>query len=309
MKNQYKQPEPAEYITPLCINGLCGRMLHMPAPKKYNREILFVYGHHSSLERCWGVIQDLNQYGSITVPDLPGFGGMDSFYKIGKQPTIDNLADYLAAFIKLRYKRKRITIGGVSFGFVVVTRMLQRYPELAKKVDLLVSIVGFTHRDDFKFSRNRRRFFQYIAAFFSYQTPAFSYKAIFRGPVIRLLYVHSHFAKEKFATPSREDRRRFMDFEVKLWRDNDMRTHWKTTHEFLVLDNCRQQVDLPVWNVVIDNDRYFDRHMIEQHMKVAFREYHEATSKMAHHAPSLIASKEEAAELIPNELRRVLSKP
>src|SRR5262245_54981731 len=96
---------PADYIAPLYINGMSGRMLRMPAPAKRNREILFVYGHHSTLERWWGLIQDLNQYGAVTVPDLPGFGGMDSLYGIGKTPDLDTMADYLAAFVKLHYKR------------------------------------------------------------------------------------------------------------------------------------------------------------------------------------------------------------
>ena len=124
------------------MNGLQGRMLHLPAPKGRNREILLVYGHHSSLERWWGLAQVLNRYGAVTMPDLPGFGGMDSLYKIDKKPTIDNLADYLAAFVKMRYKRRRVTIIGMSFGFVVVTRMLQRFPELVKKVDVLTSLLS-----------------------------------------------------------------------------------------------------------------------------------------------------------------------
>src|SRR3982751_3045218 len=96
-----------DYIRPLEMNGLTGRMLHMPAPKNKKRDILLIYGHHSCLERMYGVAEDLNQYGAVTMPDLPGFGGMDSFYKIGMEPTLDNLADYLAAFIKLRYKGKK----------------------------------------------------------------------------------------------------------------------------------------------------------------------------------------------------------
>ena len=110
---------PAEYIVPLEINGLTGRMLHMPAEGKHKSEILFIYGQHSSLERWWGLIQYLHHYGAVTVPDLPGFGGMDSFYKIGQKPTIDNLADYLAAFMKMRYRHKKVVIVGLSFGFVV----------------------------------------------------------------------------------------------------------------------------------------------------------------------------------------------
>src|SRR5215218_498478 len=107
----------ADYIVPLNMNGLEGRMLHVPAPAGKNREILLLYGHHAMLERWWGLVENLSEFGSVTMPDLRGFGGMDSFNKIGRYPNIDAFADYLAAFIKLRYKRKRITIIGISFGF------------------------------------------------------------------------------------------------------------------------------------------------------------------------------------------------
>src|SRR3954467_13947355 len=122
----------ADYILPLNINGLQGRMLRAPSNTNKKREILLVYGHHAALERWWSLVENLVQYGNVTMPDLPGFGGMESFSKINTKPTIDNFADYLAAFVKLRYQRKRVTIYAISYGFVVVTRMLQRYPEIAK---------------------------------------------------------------------------------------------------------------------------------------------------------------------------------
>ena len=40
---------------------------------------------------------------------LPGLGGMDSFYSIGLKPSLDNMADYVASFIKLSYKRKKVS--------------------------------------------------------------------------------------------------------------------------------------------------------------------------------------------------------
>src|SRR5690349_7083121 len=130
--------QPADYILPLYMNGLEGRMLRLPPKKGQTREVLFVYGQHSSLERWWGLAQALNQYGAVTIADLPGFGGMTSLYKIGQEANIDNLADYLAAFFKLKYRRKKVAVAGMSLGFVIVTRMLQRYPALTKNIDMLV---------------------------------------------------------------------------------------------------------------------------------------------------------------------------
>ena len=297
-----------DYIRPLYMNGLQGRMLRMPAPKDRNREILLVYGHHSTLERWWGVIQDLNQYGAVTVPDLPGFGGMESLYKIGEKPDVDTLADYLAAFIKLRYKRRRVTIIGLSFGFVVVTRMLQKYPDIAKKTDLLASVVGFARHDEFTFSRLRMFLYRLGTRFFSHRLPAFWFRALALHPlVIKTVYGRTYNARHKFKQAGAKYSE-LMDFEVHLWHVNDVRTHMYTSAEFLKLDNCTRKVDLPLWHVAVKKDRYFDNDIVEQHLRVIFSEVHVVKSRMSDHAPSIIASVEEAAPVIPQKLRRVLEK-
>lgn len=301
----------ADYIQPINMNGLKGRMLKLPAQKQKNkkREILFVYGHHSSLERWWGVIQDLNQYGTVTVPDLPGFGGMDSFYKLGKKPTIDNLADYLASFIKLKYRSKKIVIAGLSFGFVIVTRMLQRHPELVNKAELLVSVVGFTHKDEFTFSKSRRLFYLAASRVFSMKLPSVFFRNVCLHPsVIRLAYDKTHNAKHKFKNTSNHQRERLMNFEVFLWHCNDPRTWMYTSWEFLHLNNCDKQIDLPVWHVFVKADKYFDNRLVEQHMSVIFEQFNGVESKMAGHAPSVIADPKEAEPLIPKKLRKILSR-
>lgn len=304
-----KEKNVGDYIEPLYMNGLEGRMLHMPAPKGKKREILFVYGHHSSLERWWGVVQDLNQYGAVTMPDLPGFGGMESFYKLGLKPTIDNLADYLAAFVKLRYHRKKVTIAGLSVGFVVVTRMLQRYPELAKNVEMLVSVVGFSHKDDFTFSHIRYKTYLRLARFFSGRTRSRIFRRLFLNPVVlRLAYGRTHNARHKFALTDAVTRKALMDFEIELWRRNDMRTHAYTNAEFLMLDNCDRRINLPVWHVAVKADNYFDRHVVEQHMRVIFNDFHSVESKLDRHAPSIIADMKTASPLLPRKLRQVLAK-
>ena len=304
-----KELNVADFIAPLEMNGLQGRMLRMPPPKKYNREILFVYGHHSTLERWWGVVQDLNQYGGVTVPDIPGFGGMESLYKIGEKPDIDTLADYLAAFIKLRYKRRRITVAGLSFGFVVVTRMLQRYPEIAKRVDMLVSVVGFAHYQDFTFGKPRMFFYRLGTKFFSYRLSALFFRGAFLNPwVLRTVYGKTRNARDKFKSVRRDNHREIMDFEVHLWHVNDVRTHWFTSSEFLKLDNCQWRVDLPVHHVSVKADRYFDNHIVEQHMRVIFSDFKEYRSRMDSHAPSVIADMKTAAPLFPKKLRNALSK-
>lgn len=303
----------ADYIVPLTINGLDGRLLHLPAPanKSKSVEILFIYGHHSSLERWWGVAEVLNRYGAVTMPDLPGFGGMDSFYTIGKKPTIDNLADYLAAFVKMRYKRKRVAITAMSFGFVVATRMLQRYPELTKKVVLMTSIVGFTHYDEFIFSKKRYYGYLWSARIIAMRLPSFVFRyTALNTWVLKTFYGKTHNAKHKFAqAETTEDLENLKNVEVRLWHDNDPRTWAFTSAEFLKLDNCsRGKVDLPVWHVSAKQDNYFDNYRVEQHLQIIYNKLFTDIYDTANHAPSVIADEKVASKMFPSKIKRVLRK-
>jgi pimeloyl-ACP methyl ester carboxylesterase len=296
-------------IQPLNVNGLKGRMLRIPASKpQAKREILLLYGHHASIERQYGLAEELSQYGNVTMPDFPGFGGMDSFYTIGMKPTLENMADYLATFVKMRYKRKKVTILAMSLGFVIATRMLQKYPELAEKVELLVSLVGFTRFDDMKIKRSYRTSYLLGSHFFKHKIPAaFFYNVILHPSVIRTFYAKTPNAKHKFLHLTKEDFKRGIEFEVYLWRCNDVRTYMETAITMLTLDNCDKQVALPVHHVSVAKDQYFDNAVVEQHMRIIFTDYTEFKAVLPNHAPSVVATKEEAAPFIPKKLRKLLA--
>lgn len=300
----------ADHITPLRMNGLKGRMLYLPSPKRKKKELLIVYGHHASIERMFGIAEDLNQYGAVTIPDLPGFGGMESFYRLREKPTLDNLADYLASFIKLRYKHKRINIIAISFGSVVVIRMLQKYPELAKKVDLLVSGVGFSHKSDLTFNRRERFLLTLIGVLGSKRFIAWLVRhTLLTAPVLRYLYHSNADNHDKLRDASKDIRDGRIDMEVRLWQDNDIRT-WAYTIRFLLkLDLCNKQVDLPVYHIGIKGDRYLNDHAVEQHLRVIFKKFNRVPTKMTIHAPTVVATAKEAAPLIPPKIRKILAKP
>ena len=305
-KTEPMQPE--DFIVPLNINGLEGRMLRLPAQKANQPEILFIYGQHSSLERWWGLAEELNKLGSLTMPDLPGFGGMTSLYKIGRQATIDDLADYLAAFIKLKYRRGKIVMAGMSLGFVIITRTLQKYPELVRKVDFLVSIVGFAHSEDFIFSPRRQQFYRYVTAVFSRKLPAAIFQALFLQPFyLRRVYKYSRFAKEKLSTLTGDEFKRTMDMEVLLWKINDLRTQMKTNNEMFHLDNTKQHVALPVWHVASKKDRYFNHNRVEEHMRQIFSDFTMFYTKDPNHAPTIIATAKDAAPFVPAGLQKVFT--
>lgn len=298
---------PAEFVIPLNMNGLRGRLLRLPAKKTGAREILLIYGHHSSLERWYSFAEVLNDYGAVTVPDLPGFGGMDSFYKIGEKPDIDTMADYLASVIKLRYKNRRFSVAAISYGFIVVTRMLQRYPEIAKKVDLVVSLAGFAHHEEFKFSKTRMIAYKTLAGVFGRKWTAPFFRNVCLHPsILRAVYHRTHNAKKKFEGYGPEERQAMTDFEIVLWRNNDVHTYMTTSISMLTLDNCRNRVDLPVHHIGVPEDNYFDNDLVEQHMRVIFTDFTYHLAKLDRHVPNILADKKEAARLMPASIKKLL---
>jgi pimeloyl-ACP methyl ester carboxylesterase len=301
---------PKTYIDPLHINGLSGRVMHVPGQSnaKAQRQILVVYGHHSSLERWWGLAQNFADFGDVTMPDLPGFGGMDSFYTIGMKPTLDNYADYLAAYVKMRYSRKKVAIVGISFGFLVVTRMLQKYPELNGKIEVLISAMGFTRYDEFTFSPSRYRFYIWASKIMTLR-PLNSMVGLlcYNKPVLRALYTRSHNAKHKFKSINNAKQfEKTLDMEVALWRANDYRSHWSTTLQMLHVDHCDVAIQLPVWHVYTENDNYFNNSIVEQHMNIVFSNFVPLKIDVHAHAPSVIATKRQAASFMPKDLRELL---
>ncbi len=298
---------PTGYVVPLNMNGLRGRMLKMPPPKGKKREILLIYGHHASLERFYSLAQVINDYAGVTLPDLPGFGGMDSFYKIHEKPDIDTMADYLASFIKLRYKNKHFSISAISYGFTVVTRMLQRYPEIASQVDLLISVVGFTNKDELMFTKNRYRFYYWLASFFKHKLPgAFFHNVILHPSILRTFYSRTHNAKHKFADLDAAGKEDLTDFEIHLWRINEIRTYMTTTLTMLTLDNTQKKVNLPVWHIYVASDNYFNNILVEENMHKIFTDYRPIKAPIKSHMPNVTAGKEEASTLFPKKICQLL---
>lgn len=297
----------AKFIEPLYMDGLHGRMLRMPSQTNNKREILLVYGHHASLERMFSFAEVLSQFGAITMPDLPGFGGMESFYKINQRPSIDTYADYLAAFVKLRYKHKRVVLIGFSYSVPILVRMLQKYPELAKKVDCMISIVGFVHKEDFALSRKYIFILRTVAKIGSRKLPAFFLKNfIFRGFLIRLTYHLVAPKHDKMKDADRDERRKRIDFEVILWTVNDLRTWMQTMGEMFSIDLCVQAVHIPLHHIAPRSDVYFDNNVVEQHMRIIFEDFYSYETAMPNHAPSIIASSKDIEPFFPIELQKVL---
>jgi hypothetical protein len=189
----------------------------------------------------------------------------------------------------------------------VITRMLQRYPQLAKKVDLLVSEVGFMHKDDLSFSPTLQKFCKLGARIFATRPIAlFIRYGMLNKFMLTHLYAKLPSSKRRMIEVTPEEFSRSMEFEVELWQANDVRTHWLTTSEFLGLDNCRQHVSLPVVHISSSYDYYINNLLVEEHMRQVFSDYIHFQSKSKAHVPSVIADKAAMGVLVPPDLKRLL---
>lgn len=300
---------PLDYIVPLNINKLEGRMMYIPGPKGFHRDFLIVTGSHSLLERWWSLAENYADYGSVTMPDLPGFGGMDSFETIGIKPSVDAYADYLAAFIKLRFNRKKISIVGVSYGFLIITRMLQKYPELTKKVEILISLGGFLHKDDFLYPSRTRRLYKYFAKFAAIKPIARIEKlCLVNTSVLNFMNrsIPEHKMLETKMTKAEKDA--YILLEKRLWQVNDLRTHWLVLNESFKADLCNDRVNLTVTHIVPKSDPYLDNDIVREHMKIVFTGYKCYLTRSKTHLSSIIADKKHAGFMLPPALRNRLLK-
>ncbi len=294
------------HIETIEYKALVGRQAKLLNQSK-SLKIVFIYGHHSSLERVAGILLALNDFGSVYCPDLPGFGGMTSFYQINQLPTIDNLADYLADYLKQHFDGQKIVLIGLSLGFVIITRMLQKYPELNQRIKLLVSIVGFSSYLDFNFSKLRHTSY-YLGSivldnrFFSY----FFAKIILNSWFLRLFYAHTYNAKTKFINMNKTEFNQKIAFEIKLWKINDVRTWLHTAREFLTLDNTSIKINQTLFYVGAKNDNYFNQTTVMANFKKIFNSVQIYLINLTNHSPSILATKEEALTLIPAELIKLL---
>ncbi len=239
---------------------------------------------------------------------MPGFGGMDSFYKIGEKPTLDNMADYLATFVKLRYRNRRFTIAGVGYGFLVVTRMLQRYPDLTKKVDIAISISGMTKYDELTLSNMKRQLYNAVARTLSSRVASAFSRNLVMHPSMMRIYYDRLYRTNKLQNLGTKELPKLIDKKINLWRINDTRTHMFTTSSLLKADTCQDRLNLPVIHIDFNGGRYVDNNTVEQHMRVIFTDYRHFIAESAPNAFSLLATKRSAKNAIPKDLKALLRK-
>jgi pimeloyl-ACP methyl ester carboxylesterase len=273
-----------------------------PIKNPPHRQILFIYGSHASIERIAGVAEYLTQFGDVTLPDLPGCGGMDSLYQIGRVASLDELGDYLVWFIDKHLPPDcPIDLIGMSLGFAVVTRMLQNHPELTTRVNILVSYVGTVDCRDLNMKPATRRGLVAATWLFERRPLAWLMRRTFcTRPVLWLVYRLGH--NQKFVG---RDFRATLDMEVKLWQSNDVRTYCRTIRELFTLRDARP-INHDLIHINVGNDKYVNHHATARSMKKMFRRVRVLTSPATAHSFSVIADAGDAARLMPAELVEIL---
>jgi len=288
-------------IHSLSYKTLVGRQAIL-LKKNSKLNIVFIYGHHSSLERSWGIIQALNDYGNVYAPDLPGFGGMDSLYKINKTASIDNLADFLIDYLDNQFANQKYFLIGLSFGFVVITRALQKKPQLKDNILSLISLIGFSKYDEFNFSKTRH--FSYLLAsnfFDHYLTSIFFEKIILSKFILSNFYLRTYNAKNKVINSSL-DYQEQINFEINLWHQNDVRTWIHTSKEFFQFDNTKQPISLNLLYVTTKKDNFFNSKQVLCNLKLIFNQVDCEVVNLKSHSVSILADKSEAQTLLPKKM-------
>jgi pimeloyl-ACP methyl ester carboxylesterase len=291
-------------VRPISVQGLNGRMLLHPDRNKSQRTIVFIYGIHGSLERFYGVIHYLARFGRVAVPDLPGMGGMESFYRTNRVPTLDAYGDYLADFIAQELPEGRLALVGLSFGFVVITRMLVRHPELSSRVDLVISTMGLADGRDINLKGLTRLVANTL--FWIARTPPlgqiFQY-IVTRPWVLRLTYTGQN---PKMKVIKLADRPSFIAFEAYLWKCNDMRTYGQAMTELFALRQPGAHVALTVHHIATQKDHWLDVAAAEKHIGAIYDSLVLHPSNLTNHGGTAYADEDEAREIIPETVTNLL---
>jgi len=315
MNSHIKPPikVPSRHLRRININKLRGRLLYLPAKKqtKYPKKIVMLAGQHAAHERLYAVAQVLNDYGEVYSPDLPGFGGMTSFYKIGKQPTYDNYADYLYTFLKANRLTEDVWFFSWSFGAQVMTRMFQKYPHTQQWVKTPIAFVGFARGSDFNVSRWYKTWLFALIYPASTKWGARLLQAVaFNKFTIKFVMTIFSLTKAKMQNDNGNLRRDMKKMEEYLWTVNDRRTHAATAVMMFHSDLTRysdDKIDLKLHNIITDSDQYFDNRRVKASFEKIYMGYKAYGIDLRVHTPSMIADKQEVQDMLSEEVIKLLS--
>lgn len=305
---------PANELSQLEVGGLRGRILKLKAREEQDLDVLLLYGIHSSMERMYTTAKFHSRYGRVWMPDLPGFGGMDSFFDIGRKPDLDSYADYLYTCLKTyKLDEKRIRIVAMSFGFLVVTRMLQKYPKMSRNVEFVVSFVGFGKTEDFSITTFNKPLVKLsILAGSSKFGSMLIGKLIFNKLSLRLMFAVFRVLNPnpKYRHESKSKQKEAVEMELELWSSNDARTKFYTYKVLSDFDLTKsgKPIDLNLYDIVTPTDQYFDSESVSSTLGKLYKKSSTFQANLEVHAPSVIGSEDDVANIYPDSIKKILAK-
>ncbi|MDQ3065225.1 MAG: alpha/beta hydrolase [bacterium] len=293
-------------VEPYIFNGLRGRKAYSPAQNRSSKNFLIVYGQHVSIERLEPMIKFLSNYGNVYLFDNPGFGNMEPSYKLGKPPTLDFYSDHIKnIFDNELPKDKKFHIVAISFGMQVVTHFLQKHPKYQKRVDIVISFVGFIHHKELSIPRSINWLLKYVLGGFGKTLPgSLIYRYILLQPVFLIpIYLSlTPFDKQLVGKPLRKKWQYAVE-QSWLWKYNDPRTHAFTAWQFIThTDLTNKSVGLDCHHVYAAKDQYIDNDMVTSNLKKVFDHVETHALNLPAHSPIDIEAEYKIAELLPKKV-------
>lgn len=292
-------------------HGLMGRYAHWPAKaKNAKRTFVIVYGQHSILERIQPIAETLTSLGDVYVVDNPGFGGMDSAFRINLYPDLELYAGHLEHFISEYIPAGRqLTLLGISYGFQMTTELLLNYPKIKNRVETTVSFVGFVHPDNFETSfLYKFILLDILANIGRTRLGAIFLKLIIRKWTVILIYNLTKSIQTQFKSLSGEEARQYARTQALLWTINDHRTHAVTGWDlFKKNDLTRYRLDVPAVHIGVPKDHIFNNNRVTVELKAMFENIKFIKLHLDNHAPLDLDATDKITAIMPEELGRLFS--
>lgn len=207
----------------------------------------------------------------------------------------------------MHYKNKRFNIIGMSYGFLVVTKMLQKYPDIARQTYVVFSLVGFSHKDDFKLSKRFYNNLLYGSKLGKTRLISVILKhLVLNKSIITTAYNLNADKHVKLKDANKQERAKRINFEVYLWKVNDIRTYFFTTDEFLRVNLTNNKVNNNLHHVHVVGDQYFDEQQVTKHLNQIYNQVVVHVAKLPNHAPTVVSDEQEANKIVTPSLKKQL---
>jgi pimeloyl-ACP methyl ester carboxylesterase len=199
---------------------------------------------------------------------------------------------------------RKLTFIGISYGFQIVTAMLDQAPDIGARTEHAISFVGFVRYSDFAMPLSYKVFLLHLGA-----NPARRrigaqvFRAGLRPGVLRMIFFFNRPFNLKFKNFNKAEARQYVDEQIWLWMINDHRTHGATAWDFFK-KNDLTALRLPVdaIHIGVPNDHLINNKAVTSELTDMFRSLEVFELNLANHAPLDIDSPEKVLQLLPEGL-------